>query len=217
MTKYINFSIHPEGFGFAALAILISLGLALLHPILGGVGGLISIWVLYFFRDPLRVPPKRPSIVSAGDGIVVAVQENATLPGEIESEEKLWTRVSVFLNIFDVHINRIPVTGHVKKVYYHKGQFLNASFDKASELNERNSLVIQTEAGHQIVCTQIAGFIARRIRCDVKPGDFVTCGQKYGLIRFGSRMDVYLPEGVVPRVEKGQRMIAGETVLAEYP
>ncbi|MEI8295714.1 MAG: phosphatidylserine decarboxylase [Alphaproteobacteria bacterium] len=211
----MSFSIHPEGWRFVAIFFFISLICYWAAPGLGLVGFVLTAWCLYFFRSPRRITPTRDDvIVSPADGIVCAIID-AVPPAEYDLGEEPRTRVSVFLNVFDVHVNRIPLAGTVSKYIYHPGKFFNASLDKASEHNERLTLVIH-HAKITYAVIQIAGLIARRIRCDVKEGDVLTTGQLYGLIRFGSRVDVWLPQGAQLQVLKGQRMIAGETIIATF-
>jgi phosphatidylserine decarboxylase len=207
--------IHREGWYFALAAAGVTFLLTLLHPNLGWLGAVITAWVIYFFRDPERVTPVREGLViSPADGMILFVGP-AVPPAELSLEEGSWTKISIFLNIFDVHINRIPMDGEIIASHYRPGLFVNASLDKASEDNERQALAVQEKGGVVIGFVQIAGLIARRIRCDVKQGDHVKAGQRFGLIRFGSRADIYLPAGLEPLVIKGQRMIGGETVLAD--
>lgn len=211
--------VHPEGRKFA----VISGGITLLFAILGWsiVGWLmvgITIWVLAFFRDPKRAVPQGDKyVVSPADGLVClisSVEPPAELTGEDGLAAGTMTRVSIFMSVFDVHINRAPIAGTVRKVAYIPGKFLNADLDKASEDNERQHILIERGDGVKIAITQIAGLIARRILPFVKPGDMVGAGQRVGLIRFGSRVDLYLPAGTSPRVALGQRTLAGETILA---
>lgn len=172
-------------------------------------------WCVYFFRDPQRLTPTRSGlIVSAADGIVSAVDTAIPPPG-LDLPAEPVARISVFLSVFDVHVNRIPMDGKVAAIRYRPGKFLNAALDKASEDNERNALRIDTPDGKRLAVVQIAGLVARRIRCWVREGDEVRAGQRFGLIRFGSRVDVYLPLGVAPLVAPGQRCFAGETVIAD--
>jgi phosphatidylserine decarboxylase len=183
--------------------------------VLGWIGVGLTIWCYYFFRDPERVTPDRPDlIVSPADGIVSLI-EPAVPPAELGMPDVPLTRVSVFMSVFNCHINRAPVAGKVQAVAYRPGKFFNASLDKASADNERNSLCIRMDDGRDLAVVQIAGLVARRIVCFVKSGDGLETGERFGLIRFGSRLDVYLPEGVDPMVRIGQTMVAGETVLAE--
>lgn len=206
---------HPEGRKFVAIFGAITLVLFLIWDVLGWVGVGLTIWCYYFFRDPERVSPQGDSLVlSPADGIVSLI-EPAVPPSELGLPDTPLTRVSVFMSVFNCHINRAPVAGEITAVSYRPGKFFNASLDKASSDNERNSLVIHRDDGQDIVVVQIAGLVARRIVCFVKPSDRVMSGERFGLIRFGSRLDVYLPQGVDPRVSVGQTMIAGETVLAD--
>lgn len=206
---------HPEGRKFVLVFALITAGLFLILPVLGWVGVGLTIWCYYFFRDPVRVTPMRDGvIVSPADGIVSLI-EKAVPPAELGMPEMALTRVSVFMSVFDCHVNRAPVTGQIAVISYRPGKFFNASLDKASTDNERNSLCITMEDGRQLAVVQIAGLVARRIVCFCAKGDTLKTGVRFGLIRFGSRLDVYLPEGVEPLVGLGQSMIAGETVLAD--
>lgn len=206
---------HPEGRKFVAIFAAITLVLFLIWDVLGWVGVGLTIWCYYFFRDPERVSPQGDSLVlSPADGIVSLI-EPAVPPSELGLPDTPLTRVSVFMSVFNCHINRAPVSGEITAVSYRPGKFFNASLDKASSDNERNSLVIRRDDGQDIVVVQIAGLVARRIVCFVKPSDRVGSGERFGLIRFGSRLDVYLPQGVDPRVSVGQTMIAGETILAD--
>ena len=182
---------------------------------LGWIGAGLTVWCYYFFRDPERVTPARPGlIVSPADGIVSLI-EPAVPPAELGLPDAPLTRVSVFMSVFNCHVNRAPVAGRVTRVAYRPGKFLNASLDKASADNERNGIVIEMEDGRALPVVQIAGLVARRIVCFTGEGAALARGERFGLIRFGSRLDVYLPEGVVPLVRVGQTMVAGETVIAE--
>jgi phosphatidylserine decarboxylase len=207
--------IHPEGWRFVAIFASITLLLSLFSHTLGWIGGILTAWCFYFFRNPVRVTPTREGlIISPADGKIVAIKEIVP-PSEWEMGEEPRTRISVFLNVFDVHINRIPISGRIRKAIYHPGKFFNASLDKASEFNERNTLVIDLQNGGDLAVVQIAGLIARRIRCDVSRDDTVITGSQYGIIRFGSRTDIYLPIGAAPLVIEGQRVLGGETVIAD--
>ncbi|MEN8236008.1 MAG: phosphatidylserine decarboxylase [Pseudomonadota bacterium] len=210
--------IHRDGWPFILISAVITFLLyAFGMPPLAGVMLLVSLWVIYFFRNPPRVVPKRDGlVVSPADGTVQSIIEKTAPPRELDLKGQDWTRVSIFLNIFDVHVNRIPIKGTLEQSRYHPGKFFNASLDKASEHNERHTIVIEVAPKTSVVCVQIAGLIARRIRCDVNQTDYVKTGQVYGLIRFGSRVDVYLPPGKSPLVCVGQKMIAGETVIADF-
>ena len=206
--------IHPEGYPFIALFALATFILGWFIAPLYWIGGFITLWCAYFFRDPSRVTPlKKGLVISPADGIVSGVGL-ASPPPELGLSEEPMMRVSVFMNVFNVHVNRVPLPGKVRKVAYKPGKFLNAELDKASEDNERNSLIIDTDYG-AIGVTQIAGLIARRIVCWVEGGEDMPVGERFGLIRFGSRVDVYLPIDCEPSVVVGQTMIAGETILAD--
>ena len=206
---------HPEGFRFLAIFAVITLLLFLLWEPLGWIGVGLTVWCYYFFRDPERVTPARPGlVVSPADGIVSLI-EPVVPPAELGMPDIPLTRVSVFMSVFNCHVNRSPVAGEVTAISDRPGKFFNASLDKASVHNERNSLRIRMEDGRDLAVVQIAGLVARRILCFVRPGDRLGTGERFGLIRFGSRLDVYLPAGVEPLVRVGQTMVAGETVLAE--
>jgi phosphatidylserine decarboxylase len=208
---------HPAGRPFILGGLIaVILGLAL-GAWLAWLGVLFTLFCLYFFRDPERVPPGRPGAVLApADGRVVSVAP-AVPPAEFGLGAMPRWRVSTFLNVLNVHVNRVPVDGIVTRIAYRHGAFVNASLDKASDANERNALALRLSDGREIAVVQIAGLIARRIICDLREGDAVLAGQRLGIIRFGSRTDLYLPEGVRPLVAVGQTMIGGETVIAELP
>ncbi len=206
---------HPEGRKFVAIFAAVTFGLFLLTPILGWIGVGLTVWCYYFFRDPERVTPARPGlVVSPADGVISLI-EPAIPPAELGLPDVPLTRVSVFMSVFNCHVNRAPVAGEVTAIAYRPGKFFNASLDKASADNERNSLAIRMEDGRDLAVVQIAGLVARRIVCFVKSGAHLDRGARFGLIRFGSRLDVYLPEGVTPLVDLGQTMVAGETVIAD--
>ncbi len=206
---------HPEGIKFVAIFAAITVVLFMLATFLGWIGVGLTIWCYYFFRDPERVTPTREGLViSPADGIVSLI-EPAVPPKELGMSDDALTRVSVFMSVFNCHINRAPVAGAVKAVAYRPGKFFNASLDKASVDNERNSLCIEMADGRELAVVQIAGLVARRIVCFVTPGAKLGTGERFGLIRFGSRLDVYLPNGVEPQVQIGQTMIAGETIIAD--
>lgn len=210
----IKSPIHEDGWKFVGIFALITLALFALNTTLGWLGTLLTGWCFYFFRNPNRVTPVRENlVVSPADGIVSLIRE-VHPPAEYALGSEKRYRISVFLNVFDVHVNRIPFGGIVEKIIYHPGKFFNASLDKASEFNERQTVIVK-HGDTKIAFTQIAGLIARRIRCDIKEGQEVNTGNLYGLIRFGSRVDIYLPEGINPMVAIGQRMISGETVIAD--
>ncbi len=208
--------IHRAGWPFIAAFAVASLLLGLLaaEP-LGWVGLLATAWCAYFFRDPDRTTPTRDGLlVSPADGRVIMIVP-AVPPPELKMGDKPLTRVSVFLNVFNVHVNRVPADGTIVAAEYHPGAFLNAAMDKASDENERMAVRQRLPDGREIAYVQIAGLVARRIICTLKPGQTVKAGERFGLIRFGSRTDLYLPDGVAPLVCVGQSTIGGETVIAD--
>jgi phosphatidylserine decarboxylase len=208
--------IHPDGYKFVAGAALATLILFALAPPLGWLAAIATAWCAYFFRDPERVIPARNGLVVSGaDGKIAAISR-AVPPRELQLGSEPLTRISVFLSIFDVHIVRAPVAGRIVRSAYVPGAFLNAELDKASEENERHAYVIETEKGRKTGLVLIAGLIARRIVTFVGDGASVVQGERVGLIRFGSRVDVYLPDGARVLAEIGQTAIGGETVLAEF-
>jgi phosphatidylserine decarboxylase len=205
---------HPEGWKFVPVFAAVTLVLFLIWEPLGWIGVILTIWCYYFFRDPKRsVPQNAGLLVSPADGVVSLI-ERAVPPEGLGLGPEALLRVSVFMSVFNCHVNRAPIAGKVTAVVYRPGKFFNASLDKASEENERNSLAIELPDGRKIAVVQIAGRVARRILCWTKPGDNLATGERFGLIRFGSRLDVYLPDGVEPQVALGQTMVAGETVIA---
>lgn len=215
LLKYILVPIHREGWPFIALFAVTALLLALLWEPLGWIGLLLTVWCAFFFRDPARVTPTRDGLViSPADGMVQMIGR-AVPPAELGMGEAALMRVSIFMSVFDVHVNRMPVAGRIVGLAYRPGKFVNASLDKASEDNERMAVRIATPNGREFVVVQIAGLIARRIKCWLSDGAYLRSGERFGLIRFGSRVDVYLPDGVEPLVACGQRAVAGETVLAD--
>lgn len=215
MLEHVLVPIHRDGWKFIAIFAAVSLVLAFVWAPLGWIGLILTLWCIYFFRDPPRVTPVRDGlVVSPADGLVVSVGPVAP-PAELDMGTEPMLRIGIFLNVFDVHINRAPMPGTVAKTHYHKGQFVNASFDKASDLNERNALKITTDAGVDIAVVQIAGLVARRIVTWTNVGDKVQVGERFGLIRFGSRTDLYVPLGWAVYAIEGQTVIGGETVLAD--
>jgi phosphatidylserine decarboxylase len=207
--------VHKDGYKFLAIAAGITLVLFLLWPRLAWLTALVTAWVAYFFRDPPRVTPLREGLVVApGDGRICAM-ERVRPPVELGLGEMPRLRISIFLSVFDVHINRAPVAGRITRSIYVPGSFLNAALDKASEDNERRGLVITTADGNEIAVVQIAGLIARRIVTFAREGDSVGVGERFGLIRFGSRVDLYLPPSHNALVAVGQRAVGGETVMAD--
>ena len=208
-------NIHKEGYFFISVFALVTIMFFALSDSLGWIGVFMTIWCIFFFRDPDRVVPMGENlIVSPGDGIIQKISK-ARLPKEMGDASKEFTRVSIFLNVFNVHVNRIPIGGKVKKLHYHHGKFFNASLDKSSEHNERQSILIETKNKEEICVVQIAGLIARRIVCDLKEDQAIETGERFGIIRFGSRVDLYLPSNIKVKVLEGQNMIGGETIIAE--
>lgn len=212
--------IHPKGYPFIAIAFAIAFGLFFVWPPLGWLMVIIGLWCVYFFRDPPRVTPVEAGdvqnlVIAPADGRVQMI-ELAKAPKELGLDgDKDYLRISIFLNVFDVHVNRAPVSGKLEALEYVAGKFLNASLDKASEENERCIYMIRRDDGKEIIFTQIAGLVARRIVYWVTPTQILKAGERFGLIRFGSRTDIYLPMGIEPKVVVGQSTLGGETVLAD--
>jgi phosphatidylserine decarboxylase len=206
---------HPAGWPFIlACLVLVVIGLFIGEWLIF-LGICLGLFCLFFFRDPVRVPPSRVgAIVAPADGRVVSVTQTIP-PAELGLGPTARPRVSIFLSVLNVHVNRVPATGTVTRIAYRHGVFLNASLDKASEANERNAIALRLTDGRELAVVQIAGLIARRIVCTLREGDSVFAGDRLGIIRFGSRTDLYLPDGMVPLVREGQTMIGGETVIAE--
>lgn len=206
--------ITPEGYPFIGAFALVSLVLFWLWSPLGWIGTVLTLWCVYFFRDPPRVTPVREGLVVAPADGRISMITTAAPPHELGMGATPLPRVSIFMSVFDCHVNRSPVTGRIEKIVYQPGKFLNADLDKASLDNERNSLVISS-GNTRIAVVQIAGLVARRIVCFVREQQPVGAGERFGMIRFGSRLDVYLPENALPLVAVGQTALAGETVLAD--
>ena len=207
--------IHKEGYPFIGIFALVSLFLFWLWPPLGWIGTLLTVWCALFFRDPVRVTPVREGlVVSPADGRVSMITM-ALPPAELGLGDRPLPRVSIFMSVFNCHVNRSPIAGRIDRIAYRPGLFINAELDKASEDNERNSLVISSPNG-RIGVIQIAGLVARRIVSFVREGQIIGAGERFGLIRFGSRLDVFLPEGTRPLVSEGQTAVAGETILADF-
>jgi phosphatidylserine decarboxylase len=214
MLKKVFPKIHSEGYKFLAIAIFITIFLYFLNTFLGLVGLIISIWVYYFFRDPERISINNDKyLTSPADGEVLMVHE-VDGPKELNLETKKFTKISIFMNVFDCHVNRAPCEGKISEIFYKPGKFLNASLDKASEDNERNYYKIINNVGEDIIVVQIAGLIARRIVCESFKDQELKQGERIGMIRFGSRADVYF-ENYKPLVKVGQITVAGETLLAK--
>jgi phosphatidylserine decarboxylase len=219
LAKLAFVPIHREGWRFVALFALGSAILFWIATPLGWLGVVLTLWCAYFFRDPKRVTPTRAGlVVSPADGVVLPIVQAAP-PPELEMGPEPRTRVSVFMNLFDVHVNRVPHDGRVVKRAYRPGKFVNASFDKASEDNERMALRLALDPGpdgRELALVQIAGLVARRILCEAQEGAALKVGERFGMIRFGSRVDTYLPPGLAPLVIAGQRVVGGETVIADF-
>lgn len=206
---------HREGYRFVAIFAAATAVLFFIAEPLGWIGVCLTVWCYYFFRDPQRVTPLRDGlIISPADGVVSMIGP-AVPPEELGLGPAAMTRISVFMNVFNCHVNRLPIAGTITKVAYRPGKFLNASLDKASVDNERNALAVRLPDGRDYAVVQIAGLVARRIVCDVKAGQALQTGERFGMIRFGSRLDIYLPAGVQPLIALGQSTLAGETVLAD--
>jgi phosphatidylserine decarboxylase len=207
--------INSEGWKFIAIFAVVTAIMGMFSCTLFWVGIVLTLWCAYFFRDPIRSVPSRSGLIlSPGDGVVHKIVQMVP-PGELNLGTGELTRVSIFLNVFDVHVNRVPVGGKVTALHYRPGAFFNASLDKASEENERQYITVTTDNNTSVGFVQIAGLVARRIVCNLSNGQEVTAGERFGIIRFGSRVDIYLPKGVPPLVILGQRTVGGETVIAD--
>lgn len=207
--------IHREGYIFIAIFAVVAFILGSFSGTLGWIGLISTVWCAYFFRNPERRTPVNDNlIISAGDGVVQTIKEVAP-PSELGLGDDEMIRVSVFLNVFNVHVNRAPASGKILSLNYHPGRFFNASLDKASIHNERQSVLMETTTGVKIAFVQIAGLIARRIVCDLEENQEVKAGQRYGIIRFGSRVDIYLPLKTAILVSEGQTCVGGETIIAD--
>jgi len=205
--------LHKEGYRFLAIAAVVTFILLLISNFLGLISFAITIWVYYFFRDPDRFPINDDNyLLSPADGVISQITE-VNGPAEFGLENKKFTRVSIFMNIFDCHVNRVPCSGKVSKIFYKPGKYINASLDKASDENERNYVKIKNVSGEEFVLVQIAGLIARRIVCEIKENEEIKQGYKFGMIRFGSRVDLYF-ENYKLMVKENQKTISGETVIA---
>ena len=205
--------LHREGYRFVAIAAVITFILLLINNYLGLIGLAITIWIYYFFRDPDRFSIQDENyLVSPADGKITQIMETNG-PKELGLEGKKYTRISIFMDVFSCHVNRVPYTGTIAEIFYKSGKYLNATLDKASEDNERNYVKLKNSKGDELILVQIAGLIARRIVCDVKEGDTINQGDRFGIIRFGSKVDIYF-ENYNSLVCKGQNTVAGETLLA---
>ena len=214
MLKFIVQKLHREGYRFVAIAAVITFILLLINNYLGLIALVITVWVYYFFRDPERFPIKDEQyLVSPADGKITQIIE-INGPEELGLNEKKYTRISVFMDVLCCHVNRVPCSGTIGKIFYKPGKYINATLDKASEDNERNYLQLKNSVDDEIIIVQIAGMIARRIVCDVKEGDTLNQGDRFGIIRFGSKVDIYF-QNYNLLVRKGQNTVAGETLLAK--
>ncbi len=215
MLRKVLTPLHPDGFKFVLAAAAATLLLFLLWTPAGWVAAVVTLWMAYFFRDPWRVTPLREGLlVSPADGIVISLTP-ARPPPELDMGDAELVRIGIFLNVFDVHVTRAPIAGRVVALRYARGRFVNASREEASLNNERMAIRLAPPEGPEIAYVQVAGLVARRIVCDLREGQRVAAGQRMGIIRFGSRVDVYCPPPYVPMVTAGQRMVGGETVLAD--
>ena len=214
MIDFLFPKLHKEGYRFLAIAVAVTFILLLISNFLGLIGFVLTVWVYYFFRDPERFPINDENyLLSPADGAVSQIiQSNG--PSELGLENKKFTRISIFMNAFNCHVNRVPSSGKITKIFYKPGKYINASFDKASEENERNYVKMTNSNGEELILVQIAGLIARRIVCDVKENDETKQGDKFGIIRFGSRVDLYF-ENYQILVRQNQKTISGETLLAK--
>ena len=214
MTDFLFPKLHKEGYRFLTLAAVITFILLLISNFLGLIGFVLTVWIYYFFRDPERFPINDENyLLSPADGVVSQIiQTNG--PSELGLENKKFTRISIFMNAFNCHVNRVPSSGKITKIFYKSGKYINASFDKASEENERNYVKMINSNGEELILVQIAGLIARRIVCDVKENDETKQGDKFGIIRFGSRVDLYF-ENYQTLVRQNQKTISGETIIAK--
>lgn len=215
MLRRVLAPLHPDGFKFVAAAAAATILLFFVAPPAGWIAAVLTLWIVYFFRDPWRVTPRREGVlVSPADGIVTAVGP-VTPPPELGLGDAEVTRIGIFLSLFDVHVNRAPIAGRVVGLNYRKGRFLDAGREEAALANERMAIRVAPGEGPEIAFVQVAGLLARRIVCELREGQRVAAGQRIGLIRFGSRVDVYCPPPYVTMVVAGQRMIGGETIIAD--
>ena len=206
--------LHKEGYRFLAIAAVVTFILLLISNFFGKVSFILTIWVYYFFRDPERFPINDESyLVSPADGVISQITETPG-PKELGLENKKFTRVSIFMNAFDCHVNRLPTSGKISKIYYKPGKYINASLDKASDENERNYIKMNNSVGNELILVQVAGLIARRIVCEIKENDEIKQGDKFGMIRFGSKVDLYF-ENYELLVQTNQKTIGGETLIAK--
>ena len=215
ITDEVLVPIHPAGWPFIFIFVLVSVLITAFWPPFALPGTLLSLWCVYFFRNPIRTTPVTDNLVIApADGRVLSTGP-ADVPADLDLPAGEWRRIAIFMNVFDVHVNRAPVAGKVTATSYHAGQFVNASLDKASEANERQNVVMEMDGGQKVGIVQIAGLVARRILLEAGVGDQLAIGQQFGIIRFGSRVDLWIPASTPVLVMPGQRTVAGETVLAD--
>jgi phosphatidylserine decarboxylase len=216
LLKVVFVPIHKEGIKFIIIFAVVTIILAMLNNTLGTIGLVLTLWCVFFFRDPIRFTPVGENlIISPADGVVNLIEEDALPPIELGLKEGKWTKISVFLNVFNVHVNRAPISGKITQVKYQEGKFLSANLEDASTQNERNSAVVETKSGAKIVFVQVAGLVARRIVSTLQEGQEVEAGDRYGIIRFGSRADIYLPKTTDVKILVGQTMVGVDTVIAE--
>lgn len=216
--KVLQVPIHREGWKFVGIFIAATFILAMLNAVLGMIGLILTSWCMFFFRNPERIIPDEENImVSPADGKINSIEKNVKAPEEFDFDQSSnWIKISVFLNVFNVHVNRVPISGKIERLFYKSGEFLSANSDEASELNERQSVLLKTKSNKNIVFTQVAGLVARRIICNLKEEQNVKTGELYGIIRFGSRADIYIKETDFKiKVKTGQTMVGGETIIAE--
>ena len=216
LLKIVFVPIHKDGIKFILSFAIITLLLFVISASLGLVSLVLTLWCIFFFRDPDRITTKENNVViSPADGVINEISKSIQAPKELKiPKDTKWTKISIFLNVFDVHVNRIPISGKITKLIYEKGKFLSAGLKEASLKNERQIALLKTKNNNQVIFVQVAGLVARRIVCYLNEGQNVEIGNRYGIIRFGSRMDIYLPQIADIKVEVGQRMIGGETILA---
>ena len=213
MTDFLFPKLHKEGYRFLAIAVIITFILLLISNFLGLVSFILTVWMYYFFRDPERFPINDENyLLSPADGIISQIIETNG-PSEIGLENKKYTRVSIFMNAFNCHVNRITSSGKITQIFYKSGKYINASLDKASDENERNYVKMINSNGDELILVQVAGLIARRIVCEIKENDETTQGDRFGMIRFGSRVDLYF-ENYQLMAQKNQKTIGGETIIA---
>ncbi len=216
LLKMVSFPIHKEGYRFIIIFSLATFVLLLFSDALGLIGIVLTLWCIFFFRDPERFTPNDDSlIISPADGVVTRVEYDIEAPAELGLKDKKVNKIVIFLNVFNVHVNRVIASGEVLRVDYKPGKFLSANVDEASTENERNIVVMKTAAGKEVAFVQVAGLVARRIVSDIKVGQKIKAGDRYGIIRFGSRADIYLPTDIKIKILVGQTMIGGETVIAK--